>query len=219
MDKQLYLNFIFTKGIGYFGLATIVLNLIARMVSTSIDLASVMPFINLINLIAIVVTLSSILNVHWQMAKNNSHFFFYTMPNRKVSILKGDYVYNLIMLVFTAIIFITYTFINEDYFLFYSLTIFTGLALIMLSLYHYLFSITWMRGLVIKFILFFIPLVFIIMFYHMPLRNTVEMNLSLGAAWEVYLYEIPFYVLGAGVILYALSFVAARKNIVKKDIN
>ena len=135
MGKQLYLNLFQSKWIWYLGIFTILMNLLTAL-SFSDYRGSLMPFINIINGIAVVYTTSAYLNIHYMLKSDANHYFFFTLPNTKRNIIKGDYIYYMVMLALTAAIFGSYmTIIQETYYL-YGFVMLIGMSLIVMSLYY-----------------------------------------------------------------------------------
>ncbi len=218
MKKQLYLNLMYSKWIWMMGGIMIVINLLAAFSQSLINLQPFMPFVNLLNLIVMVYTISSVQNVHTLITKNDSHHFLYSLPIRKTDILKADYIYHVLMLVFTVAVFSTYVIIGHDYHLYYGLVMIMGVSLIMMSIYLIIFANSWMDSAIIRYIIYFLPLFIIYMFHFMPLHNTVTDNIDLGIGWDIYRFTFPFIVLGAGIIVYIASYFYGRRKIVKSDI-
>ncbi|KKK32953.1 hypothetical protein WN59_12990 [Salinicoccus sediminis] len=218
MKKQLYLNLMYSKWIWMMGGIMIVINLLAAFSQSLINLQPFMPFVNLLNLIVMVYTISSIQNIHTLITKNDSHHFLYSLPIRKTDILKADYIYHALMLVFTVAVFSTYVIIGHDYHLYYGLVMIMGASLIMMSIYLIIFANSWLDSAILRYIIYFLPLFIIYMFHFMPLNNTVIHNIDLGIGWDIYRFVLPFIVLGAGIIVYAASYLYGRKKIVKSDI-
>lgn len=218
MKKQLYLNLMYSKWIWMMGGIMIVINLLAAFSQSLINLQPFMPFVNLLNLIVMVYTISSVQNVHTLITKNDSHHFLYSLPIRKTDILKADYIYHVLMLVFTVAVFSTYVIIGHDYHLYYGLVMIMGVSLIMMSIYLIIFANSWMDSAIIRYIIYFLPLFIIYMFHFMPLNNTVTDNIDLGIGWDIYRFTFPFIVLGAGIIVYIASYFYGRRKIVKSDI-
>src|SRR5699024_2593656 len=118
------------------------------------------------------------------ITKNDSHHFLYSLPIRKTDILKADYIYHALMLVFTVAVFSTYVIIGHDYHLYYGLVMIMGVSLIMMSIYLIIFANLWMDSAIIRYIIYFLPLFIIYMFHFMPLHNTVTDNIDLGIGWD-----------------------------------
>ncbi|WP_017549458.1 hypothetical protein [Salinicoccus carnicancri] len=218
MKKQLYLNLMYSKWIWVMGAIMISINLLTAFGQSIINLQPLMPFVNLLNIIVMVYTISSILNIDMRLSKNNSHRFLFSLPTRKKDILKAGFVYHAFMLVFTAAVFSTFVIIGHDYHLYYGLVMITGVSLIMMSIYLLIFTSVWMDIPYIRYIIYYVPLFIVYMFHFMPLDNTVTQNIDLGIGWDIYRFIFPFIVLGIGTIVYAASYLYGRKKIVKSDI-
>jgi|GEM_PF-5039331 len=218
MKKQLYLNLMYSKWIWLMGGIMIVINLLVAFTQSFINMQPFMPFVNLLNIIVMVYTISSILNIDMRLSKNNSHLFLFSLPIRKKDILKADFVYHALMLVFTVAVFSTYVIIGHDYHLYYGLVMIMGVSLIMMSVYLLIFTSVWMDIPFIRYSIYYVPLFIIYMFHFMPLDNTVTHNIDLGIGWDIYRFVLPFIVLGIGIIVYAASYLYGRKRIVKSDI-
>lgn len=218
MKKQLYLNFNYSKWIWYLGGAMILINLLTAAAQPSANMQPFIQFVNLLNIIVIVYTISSIQNIHTLISKNDSYHFLYALPIHKADILKADYIYHIVMLIFTTAIFSTHLMIEQDYHLYYGIVMIIGVSLIMMSIYLMIFSNYWMDSSYIKYFIYFTPLAIIFMFHFMPLDNTFIYDLHLGVAWNFYLFTLPFIVLGIGIIVYTASYYYGKKQIVKSDV-
>lgn len=218
MKKQLYLNFSYSKWIWLFGGVMIIVNLTLTAFQSADNIQPLIEIINILNIIALGYTMSSMQSIHARIRENDSHQFLYALPVRKSEILRADCIYHIIMLLFTVAVFSSYVTIGHKYHLYYGLLMLVGASLFMMSLYNIMFSQTWIQNVYIKTFIYFIPLGIIFMFHVMPLNNTFIYDLDLGAAWEFYLFRIPFIVLVAGALVYAVSYYFAKKKIIKSDI-
>lgn len=218
MKKQLYLNFSYTKWIWILGVIIIVINLLTALGPSYMNQQPFIQFVNLLNIIVMVYILSSVQNIHMLISKNDSYHFLYALPIHKTDIIKGDYFYHAVMLVFTGVVFSTYVMINQDYHLYYGIVMIIGLSLIMMSIYLVMFASDWMDNAYIRYIIYFTPLFILFLFHFMPLHNTFSYDLNLGSPWEFYLFIMPFIVLGIGIIVYTASYYYAKIRIIKSDI-
>lgn len=218
MKKQLYLNFIYSKWILLMGGIMIVINLVVTLGNAYMNLQPLIQFLNLLNIIIMVYTLSSMQNIHTMVTKNDSYHFLYALPIQKADILKADYIYHSLMLVFTAVIFSSSVMISQDYHLYYGLVMLVGISLIMMSLYNIMFAQTWVQNIYIKIVFYAIPIGIMYMFHVMPLNNYFIYDLDLGTGWEFYLFVMPFIAAGAGIIVYITSYYYARRQIIRSDI-
>lgn len=215
MGKQLYLNLFQSKWIWYLGIFTILMNLLTAL-SFSDYRGSLMPFINIINGIAVVYTTSAYLNIHYMLKSDANHYFFFTLPNTKRNIIKGDYIYYMVMLALTAAIFASYMTITQETYYLYGYVMLIGMSLIVMSLYYLGFGKHWLRYLTTGYVIYGVPMLMAYLFHFMPLVNVNQLDRELPGM-DFYLYHLPFYTLAAGMVLFIISYAMNQRNITKHD--
>ena len=170
MGKQLCLNLFQSKWIWYLGIFTILMNLLTAL-SFSDYRESLMPFINVVNGIAVVYTTSAYLNIHYMLKSDDNHYFFFTLPNTKRNIIRGDYIYYMVMMVLTAAIFGSYMAITQETYYIYGFMMLIGMSLMVMSLYYFGFGKHWLRYLSTGYVIYGVPMLMTYLFHFMPLVN------------------------------------------------
>ncbi|MFC3418099.1 hypothetical protein ACFOLA_01090 [Salinicoccus hispanicus] len=215
MYKQLVLNLFHSKWIWYIGIATIIINVITALLPSDTQ-PIILQFSNSLNMIAIIFTTSSYLSIHDLLRKNNNHYFYYALPNTKKGILKGEYVYYIMMLILTSLIIASYLATNKEMYYVYGFMMIIGVCLTVMSLYYLGFAKYWMRYVFTGYFLYGIPVVTTFLFHFLPLRNVNEMDRALPG-FDFYLYHLPIYTLIIGVIMFILTYFINLRNITKYD--
>lgn len=215
MINQIKLNLKVTRWILFLAAVTVTVN----VVSIFLHEIPVMWLINLLNIITIVNTLFLIQEAHRKYAVNESYQLYYTLPVKKTDILRADYLTNIIMIILSAIIFITWAFSTDYLVLSYGMVMIIGINLIMNSVYHWIFVNQWFSNITLKAVLFsLIPLLVVLSVHFMPLKNIFDRNLNLYGTVSFYFTQLPFVVLGIGLLSYAISYWIAKNKIKQTDI-
>ena len=58
----------------------------------------------------------------------------------------------------------------------------------------------------------------VFMFYYMPLVNLAGADLSTIPQWEFILYTLPYFVLAAGLLTFAVTYFTAQRQAVRSDV-
>ncbi|WP_031545044.1 ABC-2 transporter permease [Salinicoccus luteus] len=215
MGKQLYLNLFQSKWIWYLGISTILINLLMAL-SLSDYRGSLMPFINVLNVIAVVYTTSAYLNIHYMLKSDDSHYFYFSLPNTKRNIIRGDYIYYMVMMVLTAAIFGSYMAITQETYYLYGFMMLMGVSLIVMSLYYLGYGKYWLRYLSTGYVIYGVPMLMTLLFHFMPLVNVNQLDRRMPGM-DFYLYELPIYTLAVGIVLFIISYAITQRNITKHD--
>lgn len=215
MYKQLVLNLFHSKWIWYLGITIIVGNIITALLPSDMQ-SVILEFTTLLNMIAIIFTTSSYLSIHDLMRKNNTHHFFYTLPNTKKEILKGEYLYYFMMLLLTSLIIASFLATDKEIYYIYGFIMIIGVSLIVMSVYYLGFVKYWMRYVFTGYFLYSIPIILAYMFHFLLIRNINEMDLNLPI-YEAFLHHIAFYTFGTGVIMFIMTYFINLRKITKYD--
>ncbi|MFC3474713.1 hypothetical protein [Salinicoccus sesuvii] len=150
------------------------------------------------------------------MKKNNNHHFFFTLPNTKRIMFQGDYLYYAIMILFTSLIIASYLATDKEMYYIYGFMMLIGVSLIVMSVYYLGFSKHWMRYVFNGYILYSVPMILTYIFHFLLVRNINEMNLNLPN-YETFLYQISYYTLAIGIIVFIATYFINRRNVTKYD--
>lgn len=215
MVNQIKLNFKMTRWILTLAVFTVAVNIVSMVLHEF----SMMWFVNILNVFTVVNTLSVLQESHRKYGVNESYRLYYTMPLKKVEILKADYATNIIMMIVSSCIFITWA-ISTDYLaLSYGMMMIIGMSLIMNSIYHVMFVSDWFKNISVKeFCLSIIPFLVIFSLHFMPFKNIFDNNLNLPEILIFYFIRLPFIVLGVGLMMYIVSYYVAKRKIIQTDI-
>lgn len=216
MVNQIKLNFKMSRWIFILAAVTLLINIIYMFV----DVPGVVPLLNLLNWFSILTLLVVNTEIYRVMAQNETYRIYFSLPVKKTKIVNADYLTYVIALVSVAIVFLTWILAVYNLSLIYGLVMIIGMGLVVNSVYQYLYARAWFKVVsTATCFIYIIPHLIVWMFYFMPLRNTVDMNLNLGSGWDFYLTKIPFIVIVVGLIMMVISYYVARKNVTKTDID
>ncbi|GAA3722477.1 hypothetical protein [Salinicoccus jeotgali] len=215
MNKQLYLNMFLSKWIWYFGMSVIFINLFTTIFISDYK-EVLMPFIDLLNIIAVLYTTSSYLSIHHMMKQDGNHHFYFSLPNTKRNIITGDYLYYILMMALTTAIFGSYMTLTQTTYYAYGFVMLMGISLIMMSFYYLGFAKYWLRYLFTGYFIYGVPMVLTWLFHFMPLVNISQMDKNMPGM-NFYLYHLPVYTIVFAIMLLILSYVINLQNIRKYD--
>jgi hypothetical protein len=215
MANQIKLNFKMSRWILILSTFTVAVNIISMVLHE----LSIVWFVNILNVVTIVNTLIVLQESHRKYEVNKSYRLYYTMPLKKLDILKADYATNTIMMIVSFCIFITWAIATDYLVLSYGMIMIIGISLIMNSIYHIIFVNDWFNNISIKeFCLSIIPLLIVLMLHFMPFKNIYDRNLNLPEVITFYFTRLPFIVLGVGLVIYIVSYYVAKRKIIQTDI-
>lgn len=216
MINQLKLNFKMTRWIFILAAITLLINIVYMF----FNLPGAMLLLNLLNWITIVSLLMINVEVYRVLSQNESYRIYFSLPVKKISIVNADYLTYVIGQILTVLVFSTWILAVYDFSLIYGLVMIIGVGLIINSVYQYVYARKWFKVVSnATSIVYVIPILIVWMFYFMPLRNVVDMNLDLGSWWDFYLTKVPFILIIVGLVMMLISYYGARKIITKTDID
>lgn len=216
MINQIKLNLKMSRWIFIIAAVTLFINIIYIF----FNVPGAEPLLNLLNWITIISLLMINLEVYRVLDQNESYRIYFSLPVKKISIVNADYLTYVIGLILTSIVFSTWMLATNALPLTYGLVMIIGVSLVINSIYQYLYSLRWFKVVSNAIsIVYLIPILIVWMFYFMPLRNTVDMNLNLGSGWDFYLTKVPFIVITVGIIMLIVSYYSARKIVTETDID
>ncbi|MCD2137633.1 ABC-2 transporter permease [Salinicoccus halitifaciens] len=217
MDKHFYLKLVYSKWTLIFTAIVIVLNLASALLLDP-GTAGLMPVLNLANVFIVLYLTANYMNVHVLMTYNKSHEFFMALPVNKKEFIRTDYIFHIFMTLLSILVIFTFSLVHDGFHHLFGMIMITGVNLLIASLYYTFFAAEWFKNVNIMVALYLVPMGFTFMFYYMPMLNLLGADLSMIPQWEFILYTLPYFVLAAGILTFAVTYFTAQRQAARSDV-
>lgn len=217
MDKHFYLKLVYSKWTLIFTAVVIILNLASALLSGP-GTPGMPALLNAANAFIVLYLTANYMNVHVLMTYNKSHEFFMALPADKKAFIRTDYIFHIFMTLLSILVIFTFTLARGDFHYLFGMIMITGVNLLIASLYYTFFAAEWFKNVNIMVALYLVPMGFTFMFYYMPMVNLIGADLSTIPQWEFILYTLPYFVLAAGILTFAVTYFTAQRQAAKSDI-